>query len=581
MHEFDHPPSPSIAPPRGSLRWAPGLTVLRQARWADVRRDLVAGVVLTAFLVPVGAGYAQAAGLPPITGLYSTIAAMVAYALLGPSRVLVLGPDASLAARVAVVVAPLAHGDPVRAVALAGLLAVLAGLGIAAAGLLRFGFLTELLSRPVQLGYLSGVGVLILAAQVPKLLGLSLTSPHALGAASELVGLVAAGQASGSSLALGGGTLALLALGKRFAPRAPWPLVAVVLGVALVEALGLADRVKVLGSLPRGVPPFSPPVSVLSELPLVFGAALGLALVTIADTSILARAIANQRDEEPRPDQELVAIGAANVLAGLFGGFPVAASSSRTPVAMAAGARTHATGLVGAACVLGLIVVAPNLLASLPQPVLSGIVVLAAVGLLDATGVRRLFRARRSEGIVWAVTVAAVTTIGVLEGIFLAVVLSLGDFVRRAIRPHDAVLGRVDGQKGYHDVARHPSARRIPGLVLYRFDAPLFFANAGTFRDRLRQLARLPGTRRVVVAAEPITDVDTTAADMLADVRADLEQKGVRLVFAELKGPTKDRLRAAGVYELFGDESFFPTVGTAVDAYLDDERVEWVDWDER
>ena len=273
-------------------------------------------------------------------------------------------------------------------------------------------------------------------------------------------------------------------------------------------------------------------------------------------------------------------MGLANLAAGLFGGFPISASSSRTPVAIGAGARTHLTGLVGALAVLALLVTGPGLLRSLPQPVLAGIVVVAALGLVELAAVARLYRARRAEAALFGVTFVGVVSIGVLEGILIAIVLSLGDFVRRAWRPHDAVLGRVDGMKGYHDIGRYPHARCIPGLVLYRFDAPLFFANAGYFRDRLRAVARLPGTRWIVVAAEPITDVDTTAADVLEAARTELERRGVRLVFAELKDPTKDRLRASDVYDRFGDERFFPTLGTAVDAYLEHSGVDWRDWDE-
>jgi high affinity sulfate transporter 1 len=541
----------------------------------------VAGLVLTAFLVPVGVGYAQAAGLPPVTGLYATIVPLVVYALFGPSRVLVLGPDSSLAAVIAAVVAPLALGDPALAVQVAGLLAILTGVGIAVAGVLRLGFLTELLSRPVQLGYLAGVAVLIFVAQTPKLLGIRVVSESIGAELIELGGVLARGGWGPTSSALGVGTLALLVVGKKLLPRAPWPLIAVTLGIVLVESLGLGDRVKVLGELPSGFPPFTPPVAVIWMVPALVGGAIGIALITIADTSVLSRSIAGQLDVEPAPDQELLAMGAANVAAGLFGGFPISASSSRTPVAIAAGARTHLTGLVGAVAVAVVAYFAPSLLRSLPQPVLSGIVMVAAVGLFDWSGMARIYRSRKGEALLAFVTFVGVTTVGVLEGILVAVVLSLGDFVRRAWRPHDAVLGRVDGMKGYHDVRRYPDARLIPGLVLYRFDAPLFFANAAHFREQLRGLARRRGTRWIVVAAEPITDVDTTAAEVLDDVRADLEKRRVKLVFAELKDPAKDRLRRANVYDGFGDARFFPTLGTAVDAYLAEAEIPWVDWDER
>jgi high affinity sulfate transporter 1 len=579
MERFSLPP-PSVLPSSGLERWAPGLAVLRRYRREDLRHDLLAGVVLTAFLVPVGVGYAQAAGLPPITGLYATILPLIAYALVGPSRVMVLGPDSSLAAGIAAIVAPLARGQAETAVELAAMLAILTGIGIAAAGVLRLGFLTELLSRPVQLGYLAGVALLILVAQLPKAFGVKVAAAGIVGELVELGRAVAAGKWSGASLALGAGTVGVLAAGKRFAPRVPWALVCVVGGTVAVEVLELAGKVRVLGELPSGVPPFAPPVAALRFVPELVAGAIGIALITIADTSVLSQSIANQRAEEPQPDQELVAMGVANVAAGFFAGFPISASSSRTPVAIAAGARTQLTGLVGAVCVALVIVLAPGAMRSLPQPVLSGIVVVAAMGLVDGAGLARLYRARRSEASLAAITFAGVTSLGVLQGILVAVVLSLADFVRRAWRPHDAMLGRVDGMKGYHDTERYPEARRIPGLVLYRFDAPLFFANASYFRDRVRMLSRLRGAQWIVVAAEPVTDVDTTAADVLDALRRDLDERSVSLVFAEMKDPTKDRLRKAGVYEGFGDARFFPTLGTAVDAYLKAHPVEWTDWDE-
>jgi MFS superfamily sulfate permease-like transporter len=361
-------------------------------------------------------------------------------------------------------------------------------------------------------------------------------------------------------------------------------IVAVGLGIAAVAAFDLTARgVQVIGVLPRGLPSPAIPDIRLDDLPLLFSGALGIALVTVADTTVLSQSLAARRGEVVDANQELVALGAANLAAGAFQGFPISSSASRTPVAIAAGARTQLTPLVGAVTIAVLLLVAPGALRNLPQPILGAVVITAAMGLVDPAAVRRLYQVRRSEFILWLAAFVGVALLGVLSGIMAAIVLSLGDFIRRAWRPHDAVLGREDELKGYHDLDRHPAARQVPGLLLYRFDAPLFFANAGEFRRRIRGLLATitPRVRWVVVAAEPITDVDTSAAATLGELLAELRQQGVTLAFAELKGPVKDRLRRYGLYDQVGDDRFFPTVGTAVDAYVDATGVEWVDWEEQ
>ena len=575
----------TAGPPGGGLaRWVPGLRTLREYRRAWLPSDLAAGVVLTALLVPVGMGYAQAAGLPPITGLYATIVPLVAYAIFGPSRVMVLGPDSSLAAVIAAVVLPLAGQDPARAVALAGMLAVLTGAVILVAGIARLGFVTELLSRPVQLGYLYGIAVTIIVGQLPKLFGFSSEGHGLLPEALDFVQGLAAGKANGAALAVGAaGIVVILGVRRRW-PRVPGVIVAVGLGIAAVVVFDLTARgVQVIGVLPRGLPSPALPDVGLEDMPLLFSGALGIALVTVADTTVLSQSLAARRGEVVDPNQELVALGAANLAAGAFQGFPVSSSASRTPVAIAAGARTQHTPLVGAATVTLLLVVAPGALRNLPQPILAAVVITAAMGLVDPVAVRHLYQVRRSEFVLWLAAFVGVALLGVLVGIMAAIVLSLGDFIRRAWRPHDAVLGREDELKGYHDLDRHPDGRQVPGLLLYRFDAPLFFANAGVFRRRVRGLlaAARPAARWVVVAAEPITDVDTTAAAVLGELLAELRQQGVTLAFAELKGPVKDRLRRYGLYDQIGPDRFYPTVGTAVDGYLEATGVEWVDWEER
>jgi high affinity sulfate transporter 1 len=581
---------PPPRPPRaqhatsGLARWLPGLRTAREYRREWLRDDLVAGLVLTALLVPVGMGYAQAAGLPPITGLYATIVPLVAYAAFGPSRVMVLGPDSSLAAVIAAIVVPLAGQDPERAVALAGALAILTGVVILAAGIVRLGFVTELLSRPVQLGYLYGIAVTIVVGQLPKLFGFSVDATGLLSEAWAFAKGLAQGETNGAALAVGlMGIVVIVGVRRRW-PRLPGVIVAVGLGIVAVVAFDLTARgVEVIGVLPRGLPSPAIPDVRLEDLPLLFSGALGIALVTVADTTVLSQSLAARRGEVVDANQELVALGAANLAAGGFQGFPISSSSSRTPVAIAAGARTQLTPLVGAVTIALLLVAAPGALRNLPQPILAAVVITAALGLVDPEAVRRLYQVRRSEFILWLAAFAGVALLGVLWGIAAAIALSLGNFIRRAWRPHDAVLGREDELKGYHDLERHPAGRQVPGLLLYRFDAPLFFANAGEFRRRVHELlaTTTPPVRWLVVAAEPITDVDTTAAAVLGELLVELRQRGVTVAFAEMKGPVKDRLRRYGLYDQVGDERFFPTVGTAVDGYLRETGVEWVDWEER
>ena len=565
-------------------RWVPGLRTMREYRRSWLASDLIAGLVLTALLVPVGMGYAQAAGLPPITGLYATIVPLVAYAAFGPSRVMVLGPDSSLAAVIAAVILPLGGDDPETAVALAGALAILTGLIILVAGIARLGFVTELLSRPVQLGYLYGIAVTILVGQLPRLCGFSIEGRGLLTEIRDFAQGVADGQVNRASLAVGVTGIVVILVLRRLWRTVPGVMVAVLVGIAAVTLFDLdQEGVQVLGVLPEGLPTFAFPAVELADLGALFSGALGIALVAVADTTVLSQSLAAQRDETVDPNQELRALGAANLATGFFQGFAISSSASRTPVAVAAGARSQLTPLVGAVAIALLLVAAPGALRNLPLPMLAAIVITAALGLIDAPAVRRLYQVRRSEFVLWLAAFLGVALLGVLVGIFVAILLSLADFVRRAWRPHDAVLGREDELKGYHDIDRHPSARRIPGLLLYRFDAPLFFANAGYFRRRVRELvadATHP-VRWVVVAAEPITDVDSSAADTLQQLLGELRQEHVTLAFAEVKGPVKDRLQRYGLFDAIGPDRFFPTIGTAVNGYIDATGTTWVDWEER
>jgi high affinity sulfate transporter 1 len=555
--------------------------VLRRYERSWLRGDLVAGLVLTALLVPQGMAYAELAGLPPVTGLYTTVVALVGYAVFGPSPVLVLGPDSALGPLIAATILPLVAGDdPTEAVALAGMLAMLMGLVCVAAGLGRLGTVAELLSKPVRVGFLNGIAVVVLVSQLPKLFGFSVDAEQTVGEARDFLRGVADGDTNGTALAIGAACLAVILGFGRFAPRVPGVLVAVVGATVAVAALDLTDRgIGVVGSVPQGFPWPSFPSVALDDLGPLFAAALGLAFVTLADTTAFSRTFALRVGDDVDPNHEIAALGAANLAAGFFSGFPVSASATRTAVAASNGARSQLTGLVGAGAVVVVLVAANDLVRDLPSASLAAVVVAAGLGLFDLAALRWLWRVRRSEFWLSGAALAGVVVVGVLEGIVIAVVLSLANFIRRAWRPYDAVLGRVGDRKGYHDIERHPDAVQIPGLVLYRFDAPLFFANVEHFVRRVKEIiaARDEPVRWVILAAEPVTDIDTTGAEILSRLLGDLETAGIEVAFAELKGPVKDRLRRYGLYDRIGDDLFFPTLGTAIDGYLAATGVRWED----
>ncbi|MEO6321526.1 MAG: SulP family inorganic anion transporter [Polaromonas sp.] len=566
------------------MRWLPGLHTLRHYELAWLRHDVLAGLALTAVLIPVGIAYAVASGVPAISGLYATIFGLLAYALFGPSRVLVLGPDSSLVALILAVVLPLSVGDPQRAMALAGMMAVVSGLLCVAAGAARLGFITELLSKPIRYGYMNGIALTVLVSQLPALFGFSVKADGLLSAMRAFAGALAAGKTNTASLALGAGTLAVIWLLSR-SKRLPGVLMAVAGATVVVSALDLATTagVKVLGTLPQGLPGFAFPAITLDDLvPVLFGG-LAVALISFADTSVLSRTYAARAGAAVNPNQEMVGLGAANLAAGLFQGFPISASTSRTPVAEAAGAKTQLTGIVGAVTVAALLMAAPGLLKNLPTATLAGVVIASAIALVEIADLRRIYRIQRWEFWLSIGCMLGVAILGAIPGIGLAIIAAIIEFLWDGWRPHSAVLGRVDGIKGYHDITRYPDARIVPGLVLFRWDAPLFFANAELFRDRVLDAVAASPTpvRWLVVGAEPITSVDVTSADMLDELDAALQAAGIALCFAELKDPVKDKLKRFGLFSRMGEQRFFATLGQAVSSYLHAHAVQWLDWEDR
>ena len=562
----------------------PGLQAVRsyQRRW--LVKDVVAGVVLTTLLVPQGMAYAELAGLPPITGLYTSILCLAGYAVFGPSRILVLGPDSSLGPMIAATILPLmaAGGDPARAVALASLLAIMVAAIMIVAAVARLGFIADLISKPTMIGYMNGLALTILIGQLPKLFGFKVSADGLIGEITGFARGLADGEANAAAAAVGIAGIALILVLQRWLPKVPAVLIMVVAAIAATTVFGLAARgVSLVGVLPRGFPPLTIPHVRLADLgPLAAGAA-GIALVSLADTISTASAFAARTGQEVRGNGEMIGIGAANLAAGLFQGFPVSTSGSRTAVAERSGAKTQLTGVTGAALIIVMIVLVPGLFKNLPQPALAAVVITASLSLADIPATMRLWRQRKAEFLLSIAAFAGVALLGVLPGIAIAVGLSILNVFRRAWWPYDTQLGRVHGLEGYHDVHSYPEAQHLPGLVIYRFDGPLFFANAKTFRDEVTRLAKAePKPSWILIAAEPVTDVDTTASDILEDLDEMLNAQGISLVFAELKDPVRRKIERYGLTRTINPDHFYPTIEAAITAFRHHTNAQWTTTDQ-
>jgi len=544
-------------------------------------RDIVAGVVLTTLLVPQGMAYAELAGLPPITGLYTSITCLLGYAALGPSRILVLGPDSSLGPMIAATILPLvmAKGNAEQAIELASLLALMVAAIMIVAAVAKLGFIADLISKPTMIGYLNGLALTILVGQLPKLFGFKIEAEGLIGEFTEFVRGLAHGEAVPAAAAVGIAGIAVILILQRWLPKVPAVLVMVVLAIAATTVFSLADHgVSLVGVLPKGFPPLTIPHVRLSDLGPLFAGALGIALVSLADTISTASAFAARTGQEIHGNQEMIGIGAANLAAGLFQGFPVSTSGSRTAVAERSGAKTQFTGVTGAVLIILMIVLVPGLFRNLPNPALAAVVITASLSLADIPGTVRLWRQRKAECLLSIAAFLGVALLGVLPGIAIAVGLSILNVFRRAWWPYDTELGRVEGLPGFHDVHSYPDAQHLPGLVIYRFDGPLFFANATTFRDEVRRMAGAdPPPRWILIAAEPVTDVDTTASDMLEDLDEALNAQGVSLVFAELKDPVREKIERYGLTRTIDPRHFFPTIEAAVTAFREETGAQWVE----
>lgn len=543
-------------------RSVPGLVSLRtyQRRW--LRSDLVAGIVLAAILVPQGMAYAELAGLPAVNGLYTTIACLVGYALMGPSKILVLGPDSSLGPLIFAAIIPLvvAGDDPAKAIALAGMLAILVGLIEIGLGVGKLGFVADLLSSEVQVGYMNGLAITIIVGQLPKLSGFSTDADSFVEEVREFV--TNFDQRDATALAVGLVTLAVLLGLPRITKKIPAVLVAVV-GATVATAIFGFD-IGTVGTLPEGLPTPEVPWTDIGDVVPLLVAAIGITLVSLTDTIALSTSFNARRGEQVQPNQEMIGIGSANIAAGFFQGFAISSSSSRTAVAEQSGAKSQLTGLVGAGVVVLLLVFFNGLLADLPNSALAAVVIAAALSLADFRVLARVWRVRRSAVVLSLVASAGVVFLGVLEGILVAVVLSILLFFQRNWWPHGEVLGRVPGLDGWHSANQGDDLVEQPDVVVFRWEAPLFFANSGMFADQIRELVKERRPSWIVLQCEAITDIDVTAAGMLERLDNELNAKGVHLAFVELRSRLHDLVHDYGLHEALDREHFYGTIEEAL-----------------
>jgi sulfate permease, SulP family len=555
----------------GHNRWrpvrAPGLVVLRGYQRPWLRGDLIAGVTVAAYLVPQVMAYAGVAGLPPVTGLWAALPALACYAVLGSSRLVSLGPESTTALMTAVAIGPLAAGNPARYAAMAAMLALLVGLLAVFAWLARLGFIADLLSRPVLVGYLAGVALIMIAGQLGRLTGVQVTGETFIPQVASFAGRLA--QVNPGDVLIAAAVLVFLFTAQSRWPRLPGPLVAVLLSTAVCAIFGLGQHgVALVGHIPAGLPTPGLPKVDLTDVRELILPALGVLLVAFSDDVLTGRAF-ERGGESIDANTELLALGVSNAGAGLLRGFPISSSGSRTAIGLAAGAHTQAYSLTALASILGVLLFARPVLASFPEAALGAIVVYAAVRLIDVQAFRRLAAFRRSEFMLALATCAGVLVFDILYGVVAAVALSVAELLWRVGRPHDAVQGLVPGLAGMHDVDDYPQAETIPGLVIYRYDAPLFFANAQDFRRRaLAAAGHGPGQARwFVLNTEANVEVDFTALEAVEAVRAELSRRGTIFALARVKQDLLDDLEAFGLAGKIGAQHIFPTLPTAVAAY--------------
>jgi sulfate permease, SulP family len=542
------------------------LSLLIRYERAWLRGDVVAGVTVAAYLVPQVMAYAQVAGLPPIAGLWAILPCMIIYAVLGSSRQLSVGPESTTALLTASIVAPLASGDPAKYASIAAELALVFGIFCLIAWVLRLGFVADVLSRPVLVGYLSGVALILIVGQLGKVTGVHVSGDTFLSELSSFARQL--GNVEPATLGVAFGTIAVLLVVQRIWPGAPGALIAVALMTGLVAITDLDQHgVAVVGMLTGGVP--QPELPGLTDVRQLLLPAVGILVVGYTDNVLTARSFATRRGYDIDANQEFLALGACNLGSAVVHGFPVSSSASRTALGDAAGSRSQVFSLVAFVAVLIVLLFLRPALAHFPIAALGGLVIYAAIRLIDLPEFRRLARFRRREFLLALATTAGVLAFDILYGVLLAVALSVIEMLARVARPHDAVLGRVPGLAGMHDVDDYPNAEQIRGLLVYRYDSPLFFANAEDFRRRaLAAVSEYNGQIRwFVLNTEAIVEVDITGLDALELVRSTLTDRGIVVALARVKQDLLDDLVAYGLADSLGSDLLFPTLPTAVAAY--------------
>jgi SulP family sulfate permease len=535
-----------------------------------LRGDVLAGVTVTAYLLPQVMAYAEVAGLPAVVGLWASVAALLVYAVFGSSPQLSVGPESTTALMTATALGGLAAGKPERYAALAAALAGLVGLFCLVAWAARLGFLADLLSRPVLVGYMSGVAVLMIISQLGKLTGLSVEGDTPLAEIAFVLGHLSEADATTFLLAMA--VLTFLLVGARLFPRTPVPLIGMLLAAGVVVLFDLQDNgVTVVGPVPRELPSLQLPAIDVGDLRELFPAALGITIVAFTDNILTARAFETRHAGGLDSNQELLALGAANLAVGAAQGFPVSSSGSRTAIGDAMGSRSQLYSLVALGSVVLTVLFLGPVLAAFPSAALGAVVVYAAVRLVDVPEFRRIGRFRRIELALALGTTVAVLALGVLQGVLVAVALSVLDLLYRVTRPHDGILGYVPGVAGMHDIDDYADAQPVPGLVVYRYDSPLFFANAQDFTRRaLAAIDSSPTpTRWFLLNAEANTAVDVTAVDALETVREEVARRGIIFAMARVKQDLRDDLQRAGLIDRVGESRIFMTLPTAVNAYVE------------
>jgi SulP family sulfate permease len=562
-----HPPQP---PPTGITRFIPGLSLITGFSPALLRTELVVAVTVFAVLVPSAMAYGDLAGVTPVAGLYVALGAMVMYALFGTSKQLILGPEATAAIMTAAAVEPLAGGDPVRYAALAAMTAILIGALALLARVARLGFITDFLSKPILVGYIFGVTLIVIGSQLGKMFGIKLESDQFFQQIVELIGRL--DETHMLTFIIGVVAMAALFMIRRVNRALPGPLIAVVVAIIASYLLGWEDKgVAVVGEVPAGLPSLALPAVTVQDILALLPAALSLTIVIYADAVLTARVFAAKHGQKINANQEFVAMGMANIGAGLLTGFPAATSGSRTTVADQMGGKSQWVGLIAAALTIVFLLFFTPLLAPLPTVVLGAIIIVASIGLLDVEEFRFLRRVRPAEFWLAVVTAFGVLTVGILAGILVAVMLSLINVIYHISQPHDALLDEVNASGGtvYRGVADKETALTESGLIVYRFDAPLVFANAAFFTERLEELVANAGAglKCVILDAEAISDFDSTAAEALENLDADLERLGVELWIARANKPLRHLLEVTGVTKRLGQDNIYMSVRAAVTAY--------------